>query len=154
MIDQPWIDVMAEQAVAFVPIRVARNQIQTVMMPGLSEIRHALSEQGIAPAGPWLTHHHFLKPHEFHFDICVPVTKTINPQGRVRAGILEARKVARTIHRGPFDELGKSWGALMTWVTAEQLPACIDFFECYAKGPESSPDPAEWETLLSVPLMD
>ena len=62
MTDQPWIDVMPEQEVAFVAISVARNQIQAVMMPGLSEIRTALRQQGVAAAGPWLTHHHFLKP--------------------------------------------------------------------------------------------
>lgn len=145
---------MPEQAVAFVPIVVARNQIQSVMMPGLSEIQTTLNEQGIAPAGPWLTHHHYLKPNEFHFDICVPVTQPVKPQGRVRPSILDARKVARTVHRGPFDELGEAWGAFMAWVSAQRLPACIDFFECYAKGPETSPDPAQWETVLSVPLMD
>lgn len=154
MIDSPWIEEMPEQAVAYVPITVARSQIQTVMLPGLSEIQRALSDQSIAPAGPWLTHHHYLKPDEFHFDICVPVTKAINPQGRVRPGTLDARKVARTIHRGPFEELGQSWGAFMAWISAQRLPACIDFFECYAKGPEANPDPATWETVLSVPLME
>jgi effector-binding domain-containing protein len=154
MIDPPWIEEMPEQAVAFIPITVARSQIQTVMMPGLSEIQSALSDQGLAPAGPWLTHHHYLKPDVFHFDICVPVTKSIKPQGRVRPGILDARKVARTIHRGPFEQLGQSWGAFMAWVSAQGLPACIDFFECYAKGAEASPDSAQWETELSVPLME
>jgi len=154
MIDPPWIEEMPEQTVAFVPITVARNQIQTVMMPGLSEIQSALSDQGIAPAGPWLTHHHYLKPEVFHFDICVPVTTAIKPQGRVTPGTLDARKVARTIHRGPFEQLGRSWGAFMVWVSAQGLPACVDFFECYAKGPEASPDPAQWETVLSVPLME
>jgi effector-binding domain-containing protein len=154
MIDEPWIEVMPEQEIAFVPITVARNQIQKVMMPGLSEIRSALNEQGVVPGGPWLTHHHYLKPEEFNFDICVPVTKVISPQGRVRPGTLDARKVARTVHRGPYEELGQAWGAFMAWVSAQRLPACIDFFECYAKGPEASSDPAKWETVLSVPLMD
>jgi effector-binding domain-containing protein len=72
----------------------------------------------------------------------------------VRQSILQPRKVARTIHRGSFEELGQAWGALMSWVSAQRLPACIDFFECYAKGPETSPDSARWETVLSVPLMD
>jgi len=154
MIDPPWIEQMPEQAVAFVPISVARSQIQMAMMPGLGEIHNTLNEQGIAPVGPWLTHHHYLKPDEFHFDICVPVTKAIQPQGRVRAGTLDARKVARTIHRGPFEGLGQAWGAFMAWVSAERLAACIDFFECYAKGPETSPDPVQWETVLSVPLLE
>ena len=42
----------------------------------------------------------------------------------------------------------------MAWVSAQRLAACIDFFECYAKGPESSTEPEQWETVLSVPLMD
>jgi len=154
MIDHPWIEDMPEQAVAYVPIIVARNQIQTVMMPALHEIETALKEQGIASAGHWLTHHHFLKPDQFHFDICVPVARPVMPQGRVRPGILQAQKVARTIHRGPFDELRQAWGAFTAWISAERLPACIDFFECYAKGPETTSDPARWETVLTVPLME
>ena len=42
----------------------------------------------------------------------------------------------------------------MNWAAVERLHTCIDFFECYAKGPEKSSDLAHWETVLSVPLMD
>jgi effector-binding domain-containing protein len=154
MIDNPWIDEMPEQPVALVPITVARNQIQTVMMPALTEIRTLLKAQGIEPAGPWLTHHHYLKPDEFNFDICVPVNHPITPQGRVQPGILNRRRVARTVLRGRYEGLAEAWRSLMSWVAAEHLSPCIDFFECYAKGFETSADPGQWETVLSIPLMD
>jgi effector-binding domain-containing protein len=154
MIDQPWMDEMPEQLAAFIPISAPRDQIQTVISLGLTEMRSTLNEQGIETSGPWLTHHHYLKPGEFHFDLCFPVKQAVTPQGRVRSCVIAARKVVRTIHRGPYEELSAAWGALMQWVAAERLSACIDFFECSAKGPESVADPAKWETVLSVPLIE
>jgi effector-binding domain-containing protein len=154
MIDEPWIDELVKQEVAFVPICVPRHQIQEVMRVGLNEIVSVLKEQGIETVGPWMTHHHYLNLDEFNCDICVPVARPVTPQGRVRPGILPSRKVARAVHRGPYNELAQAWRALMNWAAVERLHTCIDFFECYVKGPESSADPAQWETMLSVPLMD
>ena len=45
------------------------------MSPGYRELMAALAAQGIAPAGPWFTHHLRMDPDTFDFEIGVPVTR-------------------------------------------------------------------------------
>jgi effector-binding domain-containing protein len=154
MIDTPTITQTAAVLTAMIPLKVPRSEIQTVMGPGLGELMSVLQAQGITPAGPWLTHHLRMDPETFDFEICVPVTSLVVATGRVRPGELPATKVARTIYHGPYEGLAAAWGEFSAWIAAEGLTPGADLWECYAAGPESSPDPANWRTELNRPLLD
>ena len=154
MIDTPQITQSAAQLVAFIHLTVSRDEIRKVMGPGISEVRAAIAAQGITTSGPWLTHHLKMDPDSFDFEICVPVTTPITPTGRVRAGQLPARKVARTVYHGGYEGLGAGWGEFMDWIAANGHKPAPDLWECYVAGPESGPDPATWRTELNRPLAE
>jgi effector-binding domain-containing protein len=124
------------------------------MGPGISEVMAAAQAQGIGPAGPWFTHHLRMDPAVFDFEICVPVTAPVVPVGRVKPGQMPAVRVARTVYHGPYEGLGAAWGEFSQWITANSYAPRPDLYECYLKGPESSPNPADWRTELSQPLND
>ncbi|MBX7214121.1 MAG: GyrI-like domain-containing protein [Thermoflexales bacterium] len=153
MIDTPTILQSAETPIALIHITVPREEIQAVMGPGYAELMGALQAQGVAPAGPWLTHHLRMSPEVFDFELAVPVRGTVQPVGRVRMGTLPARTLARTTYRGPFEGLPDAWDAFMAWVTAAGHTPAADLWEVYVRGPEASADPAEWETQLNRPLL-
>jgi effector-binding domain-containing protein len=123
------------------------------MGPGISEVMAAVAAQGIAPTGPWFTHHLRMDPAIFDFEICVPVSTPVAPVGRVKPGQLPAARVARTIYRGPYEGLGAAWGEFDAWIASQGLTPGPDLWEVYAVGPESSPDPADWRTELNRPLI-
>ncbi len=152
MIETPTIVTTREQKVAKVHVKVPRSEIREVMGPGLTEVNAALEAQKIAPAGPWLTHHLRMDPEFFDFEICVPVTKTVKPTGRVVPGTLPARRVVRTVYHGEYEGLGAAWGELMDWIGKEGHAVADDLWEVYAEGPESGPDPSGWRTELNKPL--
>jgi effector-binding domain-containing protein len=152
MIDTPQIADTSEQLTAFIHLTVPREQIRDVMGPGISEVMAAVAAQGKGPAGPWFTHHLRMDPATFDFEICVPVTAPVTPVGRVRPGRLAARRVARTVYRGPYEGLGAGWGELEAWIAANGHTSAPDLWEIYAVGPETSPDPADWRTELNRPL--
>ena len=153
MIDTPQIDQSPAQHVASIRLKVPRAEIRQVMGPGIQEVMAAIAAQGLKPAGPWLTHH-FEKPAEFFdFEICVPVPAPVKPTGRVQPGQLRATKVARTVYHGGYEGLGAAWGEFCAWITAQGHQPAPDLWECYAKGPESGPDPSKWETQLNQPLI-
>jgi effector-binding domain-containing protein len=154
MIDAPQVLQSVAQLTAYIQLVVPRNQIQIVMGPGIHEVFATLEAQGIAPAGPWLTHHLRTPSDSFDFEICVPVSRAITPAGRVKPGQLRAAKVARTVYRGPYEGLGKAWGEFRTWIDQQGHQRAEDLWECYVKGPESSSKPDDWETQLNQPLMD
>jgi effector-binding domain-containing protein len=154
MIEEPQVVRSTAQRVAKIHLVVPKERIREVMMPGLIELRAALTAQGVTPIGPWFTHHLHRPADTFDYEICLPVDVEISPAGRVEPGTLVARTVAHTIHHGSYDGLGAGWGELMAWIGAKGLKPAEDLWEVYAVGPESSADPAAWRTELNCPLAD
>ena len=153
MIETPHITQPTTQLTAIIHLTVPRDEIQSVMGPGISEVYATVAAQGIAPAGPWFTHH-LRRPNEtFDFEICVPVATPVAPAGRVATGEWPAMKVARSVYCGDYAGLGEAWGEFLAWVEAEGLTTTGDLYERYLTGPETSPNPADWRTELNQPLM-
>jgi effector-binding domain-containing protein len=152
MIDPPRIVHTAAQPTAVIHITIPREEIRQVMGPGRQELMAAVAAQGIAPAGPWFSHHLKMDPRTFDFEIGVPVTTPIAAAGRVQPAQLPAATVARTVYHGAYEGLAAAWGDLTSWVAAEGHEPGPDLWECYVAGPESSSDPANWRTELNRPL--
>lgn len=153
LIETPQVLQVAPTLYACVALTVPREQIQHVMGPGLREVHTVLAAQGIAPAGPWFTHHLRVDPAVFELEICVPVAQAVRASGRVRPGELRAATVARTRYRGPYEQLGAAWGEFMAWIAAAGHTPAVDLWECYLAGPEASADPRDWCTELNRPLI-
>lgn len=152
MIEPPRITQTDAQLTAVIHLTVPREEIQRVMGPGISELMAAITAQGIAPAGPWFTHHLRMDPDIFDFEISVPVAAPVAAVGRVKPGRLPASRVARTVYHGPYEGLGDAWGEFGDWIEANGHAPAADLWECYIAGPESNPDPAAWRTELNRPL--
>lgn len=131
MIDEPTIVQTEALSAAVIHFTVAKNKIQEVMGPGLKELRDTLTAQGIEPTGPWFTHHLTLDPSRWDFAIGLPISATIKPQGRVKAGELPALTVARTVYHGGYEGLGNAWGELMSWIEAQGHVAASSLWEVY-----------------------
>ena len=154
MLDTPQITQIAAQLTAIIHLTVPREEIRNVMGPGIGEVMAAVAAQGIAPAGPWFTHHLRMDPDTFDFEVGVPVTAPVVAVGRVKAGQWPAMKVARTVYHGEYEGLGAAWGEFDAWIAAQGLTSGPDLWECYVAGPESGPDPSTWRTELNRPLTD
>ncbi len=153
MIDTPHITETTAQPAAVIHLTIPREQIQEVMGPGIGEVYAAIAAQGIAPAGPWYSHHLRMDPEIFDFEIGVPVLAPVTAAGRVKPGQLPAATVARTIYHGDYEGLGAGWGEFMAWIEAEGLTQAPDLWECYLTDPGSDPDPNTWRTELNRPLV-
>lgn len=152
MIDQPQIVKTQAQPTAVIRLTIPRGEIQKVMGPAIAEVMAAAAAQGVGPTGPVYSHHFKMDPAMFDFEVGVPVSGPIKPTGRVEASQLPAATVARTIYRGPYEGLGVAWGEFCQWMAAQGHKTADNLWERYLAGPESSPDPAKWETELNRPL--
>ena len=153
MIDAPQITQTTARHIAAIHLTVPRAEIRKVMGPGIGELRAAVAAQGIAVSGPWFTHHLTVPSDTFDFEIGLPVATPVVAAGRMKPGQLRASKVARTVYHGAYEGLGDAWGKLMAWIAANGHTPAPDLWECYAAGPESGPDPANWRTELNRPLV-
>ena len=152
MIDEPEIVTTEPQRAAVIHLSIPRNKIQEEMGPGHNELMSALKAQGVAPAGPWFTHHLRMDPAVFDFEIGVPVAAEVKATGRVKPGVLPAAKVARTTYRGGYEGLGSAWGEFEAWIRKQGHAAAPDLWEVYAAGPETGNDPNLYRTELNRPL--
>ena len=152
MLDTPQITRTTTQLTAIIHMIVPREEIRKVMGPGIQELLATIAAQGIAPAGPWFTHHLRRPTDTFDFEISIPVVAPVAAAGRVRPGQWPAMKVARTVYHGPYEGLAEAWGEFIKWIETNGHTPAPDLWECYLAGPESSPDPADWRTELNRPL--
>jgi effector-binding domain-containing protein len=154
MIETPQIVQTAAQRYAYLHLTVPREEIRKVMGPGVREVFEAIAAQGIAPTGPWFTHHLKRPDAFFDFEICVPVEVVIEPAGRVQPGIWPSMRVARTVYHGEYEGLGAGWGEFVAWIAAQGLNEAVDLWEVYRVDPSVSKNPADWRTELNRPLID
>jgi effector-binding domain-containing protein len=142
------------QLTASIPLRVLREEIRHVMGPGLAELKTAVAAQKVAVTGPWFTHH-FRNPGEvFDFEICLPVATPVAPADRVKPGQWSAMKIVQTTYHGGYEGLGSAWGEFIGVIKAGGHKTAEGLYESYAIGPETSPDPATWRTVLSKELLE
>jgi effector-binding domain-containing protein len=153
MLETPHLTQAEAQPAAVIHFTIPRSEIQAVMGPGFQELMATVQAQGIGPAGPFFSHHFAMYPDKFDFELGVPVSAAVKPAGRVKPGTLPGGLVARTILHGNYDGLAAGWGEFMDWIKAGGHGAAPDLWEVYVKGPESSPDPANWRTELNQPLL-
>jgi len=151
--DNPEIVQTTGQLTAVIRFAIPREQIRSVMGPGMGELMAVVAAQGITPTGPIFSHHFKVDPARFDFELGVAIATPIVATGRVTAGSLPATTVARTTYRGPYEGLADAWGELNAWIEAEGHMPAPDFWECYVAGPDSGPDPAGWRTELNRPLL-
>ena len=153
MLDTPRITQTEARRTAVIRLTIPRKEMRNVMQPGLGELMAAIAAQGIAPAGPWFTHHLRMSPDVFDFEISVPVTAPIAAEGRVQPSEWPAMTVAKTVYHGPYEGLGAAWGEFDAWIASHGHAPAPDLWECYVAGPEANPDPVSWRTELYRPLV-
>ena len=76
-------------------------------------------------------------------EVGVQVTRSFKPSGRVVPSRLPAGRVARTLHRGPYDRLDEPHRAIREWCVARSLALAGPRWEIYGDWRE---DPAQLET--------
>jgi effector-binding domain-containing protein len=152
MIEPPVIVETEDVQVAAIPLVVPRERIREVMGPAIQEVHEALRGQGIAPAGPWLTHHRRRPGATFDLEVCVPVARPVAAVGRVVPSRIPAARVARTVYHGPYEGLAAAWPELEAWLEREGLRPTGTLWEVYRLGPESTPDASAWRTELNRPV--
>ena len=153
MLEAPRILAVDAQQTAVIHLTIPPERMPEVVGPGIGELFAALAEQGVAPTGPWFIH--MLRPpaETFDFEIGIPVSASVRAAGRVEPGQLRAGRVARTVHRGPYEGLPEAWAEFAAWIDAQGLSAAETLWESYAAGPESGSDPWKWRTELTRLLL-
>lgn len=148
MLETPELIDVPQQHTAVIRLHIPFDECQEHFGPAVGELFAELERQGIAPAGPLFDHHFSAPDTHFDFEIGVPVSKPVVPNGRVIPSERPAFRAVKAVLVGGYENLPEAWPELMQWIAEQGLQAATDFWQVFAKGPDSDPDPATWRTEL------
>ena len=113
---------------------------------------HTGSHGVIVTGHPFVIYHAF-GPDAIDAEVCVPVAGPAPEAGRITARTLPAATVVRTLHVGPYDELGQAYAALEAWAGDHGFAAAGPHRERYLNGPDATSSPADYRTEIDMPVI-
>lgn len=143
LVAQPYLGIRASTTI---------DQVASVMGPLFGEIFGHISEDGSSPAGMPFAIYHSMDGKDVELECGMPVASPMPGTDRVRAAELPAGTAATATHFGPYEELGKTWSALMEWIGSEGLDVAASPWEVYLTDPGTEPDSSKWRTDIFVPV--
>lgn len=149
--------VIATRELAQQPIVSIRDRQPTLAIPAFlggafGELFSRLRLLGAVPAGPPFVIYHEFGSGNIDAEVCVPVAQPVSAQGKIEGRILPALTVARTLHVGPYQDLGTAYTALTDWVERNGFEAAGPVQERYLNGPGDAATPADFRTEVEIPI--
>jgi effector-binding domain-containing protein len=108
---------------------------------------------GVDPAGPPFVIYHAFGPAGMDAEVCVPVASPVSATGGVEGRVLPAMTVARTLHVGPYEDLGGAYDAVTDWIRGRGFELAGPMRERYLNGPGENVSPAEYQTEVEIPVV-
>lgn len=107
------------QPVASVRRTTGLADIGTVIAEAFATTAGAVAGAGVPIVGaPFIVHHDLIdEDMTGDIEVCVPLPSTDLDLGEaVRVATLPATATVRTVHRGPYDQVGPAYHALFAWI--------------------------------------
>ena len=141
-----------EQVTAVVRERVPMSELPQFFGRALHQAMAAVRAQGRHPVGPPFSLYHGMPTDAVDVEAGFPVDGPITVVDGVTPGVLPGGTVAETLHVGPYESLGETYDAVLSYVKAQGLTPSSDMWEVYLSDPEREPDPATWRTQVFWPV--
>jgi len=143
---------VSRRATAVVRGTIPMAELPAFFDSAFEQLATALTRQQRTISEPAFALYHGAPTEVARLEVGFPVETEVEPTGDVEASHLPAGKVARTIHRGSFEQLGDSWGRLGAWIGDRDLEPGESMWEVYLTEPSPDMDPADLVTELNWPV--
>jgi effector-binding domain-containing protein len=141
------------QTIAAVRVHTSLAGIKDAIGNSFGKLMPALASSGHMPTGAPMTIYHDLIDQETDGDIeiCVPVANSFSGSNDVVGRELEGGEMATSTHRGPYEEIGPVYHALMSWISENGYEIAGPPREVYLNDP-TQVSPAEILTRVDFPV--
>jgi len=121
----------------------------------IRQLTHAIQEQKIAPAGPMIGVYYnnpdMVKPEELKWEMGFPVSAKVEVQAPLEKKEWKFTYVVTAIHKGPYEETGKTYYKMFEWMQANKLTMAGPVMERYMTMPTPDTKPEDLRSELWVP---
>ena len=153
-----WITINIETAapLKIVSVRCTSklSAIAQNIQSSFAAIIPELQANSVTPNGPPLIVYHDVIDTEAHGDIevCVPIDTNFEPSSTaITIRTLEGGKVAKTIHTGPYQEIGPAYQAITSWIVGQGYEVAGPPREIYLNDPQQVAQ-TELQTAVEFPV--
>lgn len=142
---------LPEQHTAVVRHRIPMAQVSRIP-EWIGHTMEAVQRAGQKPTGV-----PFLRPFSMDADamdieVGWPVPEPFSGDGEVRASSLPGGPAAVASYRGPYDQIGPTYEAILSWCRAHGRDIAGPPWESYFTDPNEEPDQTQWRTDVHFPL--
>ena len=93
------------------------------------------------------------RPNDANFEACMPIRKDKKVEG-ISVRKLPAGRCVSLLHKGPYNELGRSYAKILEYVKAKEYEIVMPTREVYLKGPGIifKGNPKNYLTEIQLPI--
>lgn len=131
---------LGKQHLAAVRFRATIPELPHYMGDALGAVMSALMRSGTQPSGPAVAYYQPRSEGQFDVAAGFLVSAPIVGDGRVVPVELPACDAATTVHDGPYDDLPRTYEAVLAWMARQGHAPAEAMWEEYLTGPEVPPE--------------
>ena len=143
---------LKSQPILYIRRRVVHTELQPVFAECFPKLYGHCMKSGISMAGQPISRYVSTGAGLWTVDCAIPVVAPPSEEGEMKAGELQAGPVAFAVHKGPYDVLPETYGAIEQWIEENGLQQGGPAWEVYVTDPAEHPDPANWKTEVYWPI--
>jgi len=133
-----------------IPHKGPLTEIEGVIM----ELMKAVQEQKISPAGPligvYYNSPYDVKPEELKWEMGFPVSAQVEVQAPLEKKEWKFTLVVSAIHKGPYEETGKTYYKMFEWMQANKLMPARPVMERFLNMPTPDTKPEDLRTEIWI----
>ncbi|MEX5296831.1 GyrI-like domain-containing protein [Kocuria sp. CPCC 205268] len=146
--ESPRVSEQDEQATAVITGVVPMHELRDFFDRAFGELGRAAAAGAFEPSGPPMAVYQGVPAETVHVKVGFPVRGAVSAQGAVVAHRLPATRTVTSVHRGDYEDLGRSWQHLAEWAQQQGLALGDRMWEVYLTEPRPGDDPADMVTRL------
>jgi effector-binding domain-containing protein len=141
------------QAIVSIRDRCKQQDLPGFLQAAFPELLSRLRLIGVTPSGPPFVIYHEFGSQGIEAEVSVPIGERIPAAGRIESRVLPAMTVARTVHLGPYENLGDAYTALWSWIRKHGFEVAGPVQERYLNGPGNRVASSEYRTEIEMPIV-
>lgn len=146
----------APQAVVRIPLEIRPDLLTDGIMNGMQRLTEVTERAGLTASGaPTITFHHELTTGDtitVDFGLPIEPAPALGPSTGAQLVIQPPVLVARTCHRGGYEEIDAAYRALRQWLSDAGCRPIGPPTEAYLIGPDEVSDPRQLITEIRIPV--